>query len=569
MYHKTECMDLPGRHRQRRGLGSKNALPFKRMGIRIEGRRYVRRAFLIVSTALLAVIIIWGIFFPPIFWSLVVVGPLIALGVYDCAQSQHSILRNFPVVGHMRYLLEMIRPEIYQYFVESDTEGVPFDRAQRTIVYQRSKAVRDTVPFGTLEDVYQVGYEWVNHSLAPVHVQPNTMRITIGGPDCKHPYSASLLNISAMSYGSLSRNAVLALNGGAKLGNFAHNTGEGGVSPYHLEGGGDVIWQIGTGYFGCRTDDGLFCPDTYAERVAHPHIKMVELKLSQGAKPGHGGILPAAKLTPEIAEIRKVPMGRDVLSPPGHSAFSTPIELMEFIAKLREFSGGKPVGFKLCVGKRREFLAVCKAMVETGITPDFITVDGGEGGTGAAPLEFTNSIGAPLIDGLIFVHNALVGFDVRRHIRVISSGKISSGFGMVKRLAVGADLCNAARAMMMAVGCIQALKCNTNHCPVGVATQDERLMKGLVVSDKKQRVANYHEATIESLSEMIGAMGISHPQRLRRWHIMRRISPIETRHYGEIFDYLERGSLLNEPLPESYERACRAASAETFSHVGD
>ena len=529
----------------------------------------MRREFLIISIALLAVIVVVGIFYPPMFWSLVVVGPLLALGVYDYTQSRHSILRNFPVIGHIRYLLEMIRPEIYQYFVESDTAGVPFDRAQRSIVYQRAKAEPDTVPFGTLEDVYRVGYEWVNHSLAPVHVEPDTMRITIGGPDCKEPYSASLLNVSAMSYGSLSGNAILALNSGAKIGNFAHNTGEGGVSPYHLAGGGDVVWQIGTGYFGCRTDDGLFCPDTYAEQVAHPHIKMVELKLSQGAKPGHGGILPAAKLTPEIAEIRKVPMGRDVLSPPGHSAFSTPIELLEFIAKLRELSGAKPVGFKLCVGKRREFLAVCKAMVETGITPDFITVDGGEGGTGAAPLEFTNSIGAPLIDGLIFVHNALVGLGVRRHIRVISSGKITSGFGMVKRLAVGADLCNAARAMMMAVGCIQALKCNTNHCPVGVATQDERLMQGLVVADKKQRVANYHHATIESLSEMIGAMGISHPQRLRRWHIMRRISPIETKHYGEIFDYLTPGSLLKEPLPASYERACRAASAATFSHVGD
>ena len=529
----------------------------------------MRRLFIMLSIALVVIIVIVGLFFPPVFWALVVVGPLVALGYYDCFQTQHSILRNFPVLGHMRYLLETIRPEIYQYFIESDTDGVPFDRAQRNIVYQRAKAARDTVPFGTLENVYSVGYEWVNHSLAPVHVDPADMRITIGGEDCKHPYSASILNVSAMSYGSLSKNAVLALNSGAKIGNFAHNTGEGGVSPFHLEGGGDVIWQIGTGYFGCRDDKGQFSPESYKDTVSHPHIKMVELKLSQGAKPGHGGILPAAKLTQEIATIRKVPMGQDVLSPPAHSAFTTPVGLLEFVAQLRDLSGGKPTGFKLCVGKRREFLAICKAMVETGITPDFITVDGGEGGTGAAPLEFTNSIGAPLVDGLIFVHNALVGCDLRNNIRVISSGKVASGFGMVKRLALGADACNAARAMMMAVGCIQALKCNTNHCPVGVATQDPELMKGLVVSDKKVRVANYHRATIESASEMIGAMGISHPQRLRRWHIMRRISPVEVRHYGEIYDYLEPGALLQDPLPPAYERAWKAASADTFTHAGD
>ncbi|MCZ6876410.1 MAG: FMN-binding glutamate synthase family protein, partial [bacterium] len=330
-----------------------------------------------------------------------------------------------------------------------------------------------------------------------------------------------------------------------------------------------LTWQIGTGYFGCRTLDGQFCPETFKEMAAHPNIKMIDLKLSQGAKPGHGGILPAAKLTPEIAEIRKIQLGQDVLSPPAHSVFSTPNELMLFIAKLRQLSGGKPVGFKLCVGKRREFLAICKAMLETGIMPDFITVDGGEGGTGAAPLEFASRIGTPLIDGLIFIHNALMGVDLRGKIRVIASGKISSGFGMLKRLALGADLCNAARAMMMAIGCIQALKCNTNHCPVGVTTQDPGLVAGLVVSDKKHRVANYHRTTIESLSEMIGAMGISHPQKLRRWHVMRRVSPIETKHYGEIYDYLEPGVLLKNPLPPNYERAWLAASAETFDHVQD
>ncbi len=529
----------------------------------------MRQLFVISSTAILAVVVIAGFFVPGLWWLLVLFCPMVGLGWYDYLQVEHSVRRNFPLIGRMRYLLEAIRPEIYQYFIESDTEGVPFDRAQRSLVYQRAKMVRDTVPFGTQEDVYNVGYEWVNHSLAPVHVEPDAMRVDVGGPDCTRPYSASILNISAMSYGSLSRNAVLALNQGAKMGHFAHNTGEGGVSPYHLEGGGDLIWQIGTGYFGCRTPEGDFCPDTFKDMVAHDHIKMIEIKLSQGAKPGHGGILPAAKLTPEIAEIRKVPLGQDVLSPPGHTAFSTPIELLEFVAKLRRLSDGKPIGFKLCLGKRREFFAICKAMVETGITPDFITVDGGEGGTGAAPLEFTNRIGTPLVEGLILVHNALVGYDVRERIRIISSGKITSGFGMVKRLALGADLCNAARAMMMAIGCIQALKCNSNHCPVGVATQDPSLMVGLVVSDKKVRVANYHHATLESMCEMIGAMGVSHPRDLRQWHLLRRVTSIEVKHYGEIYHYLEPGELLREPLPPDYARACHAASAKTFGHVAD
>jgi glutamate synthase domain-containing protein 2 len=488
------------------------------------------------------------------------------LGFYDFFQQKRSIPRNFPVLGHLRYFFELIRPEIYQYFIESDTSGVPFDRDQRSLVYQRAKGDRDTVPFGTKKDLYEPGYEWVNHSIAPVHHAPEDMRVLIGGPDCGRPYSASLLNISAMSFGSLSQNAVLALSKGASLGNFAHNTGEGGISRYHREGGGDLIWQIGTGYFGCRNLDGTFSDSLFREEAASEQVKMIELKLSQGAKPGHGGILPAAKLTKEIAEIRKVPMGQDVLSPPGHSAFSTPMELLRFIAKLRELSGGKPVGFKLCVGKRREFLAVCKAMAETGITPDYIAVDGGEGGTGAAPLEFSNHIGAPLFDGLIFVHNALVGFNVRSKIRILASGKVTSGFGMVKRLALGADACYSARGMMLALGCIQALKCNSNECPVGVATQKPSLMVGLVPTLKSVRVANFHRETIESLCEMLGAIGLSKSSDLRPWHIMTRISQTEVRHYGEIFEYLKEGDLLKSPLPESYQRACDAASPHSFAH---
>ncbi len=524
----------------------------------------MRIAFVCFVALLLILSVAAGFLYPWALLAWIVLGPLVALGIFDLLQVRHSILRNFPVLGHFRYLFELIRPEIYQYFVENDTEGVPFDRDQRSLIYQRAKDVRDTVPFGTKENLYETGYEWVNHSMSPVIHVPENMRVTVGGRECTQPYSCNLLNISAMSYGSLSKNAVLALSKGAKQGCFAHNTGEGGVSPYHIEGGGDLIWQVGTGYFGCRNQDGTFSESMFAETASCENIKMVELKLSQGAKPGHGGILPAAKLTPEIAKIRGVPLGKDVLSPPGHSSFSTPIGLLEFVQLLREKSGGKPIGFKLCVGKRREFLAVCKAMVETGLKPDFIAVDGGEGGTGAAPLEFSNHIGTPLVEGLIFVHNALVGYGLRDEIRVIASGKVTSGFDILKRLALGADACYSARSMMMALGCIQALKCNSNECPVGVATQKKSLMNGLVVSDKSQRVANYHRETITSLCEILGALGLHRPEDLRPWHVVHRISPTKIRHYAELYDYIEPGSLLNEPLPDSFVRACRAASAQTF-----
>jgi glutamate synthase domain-containing protein 2 len=527
----------------------------------------MRRLFVRIVVGLILASFVSFFIVPKLLWAWLILGPLVAIGIYDYFQVQRSIPRNFPLIGRMRYLLEAIRPEINQYFIESDTEGMPFDRDERSLVYQRAKRERDTVPFGTKMDVYATAYEWVNHSMAPLHHEPADMRITIGGPDCTQPYSASLLNISAMSYGSLSKNAVLALSRGAKIGGFAHNTGEGGVSMHHLEGGGDLIWQIGTGYFGCRNENGTFSPELFREQAAVPQIKMIELKLSQGAKPGHGGILPAAKLTQEIAAIRKVPMGRDVISPPGHSAFSNPIGMLEFIARLRESSGGKPVGFKLCVGKRREFLAVCKAMVQTGITPDFIAVDGGEGGTGAAPLEFSNHIGSPLIEGLIFVHNALVGYSLRNRIRILASGKVASGFGMVKRLALGADACYSARGMMLALGCIQALQCNSNHCPVGVATQNTSLMEGLDPTNKSIRVANFHRETIKSLCEMLGAIGLARPGDLRPWHLMHRVSATETKHYGELYDYLDDGELLREPLPAAYRRACEAASAETFGHV--
>lgn len=506
---------------------------------------------------------------PPIYYPLhsivsLVLGILILIGLVDAFQTRHTIRRNFPIIGHMRYLLEEIRPEINQYFIESNTNGVPFNRLQRSLIYQRAKNMVSTLPFGTQLDVYDVGYEWVEHSMVPVHVDPASLRVWVGGPDCQQPYHASIFNISAMSYGSLSKNAILALNGSAKDGNFAHNTGEGGISPYHLEPGGDLIWQIGTGYFGCRTADGRFDPDLFAEKARLPQIKMIEIKLSQGAKPGHGGILPARKVTPEISQIRLVPLGQDVVSPPSHSAFKTPLEMMYFIQRLRELSQGKPIGFKLCLGKHHEFIALCKAMLATGITPDFITVDGAEGGTGAAPLEFSNHVGVPGVDALVFVHNCLVGFNLRERIRIIYAGKITTGFDVISKIAIGADMLNSARAMMIALGCIQALRCNTNDCPTGVATQDPHLVAGLHVGDKRQRVQRYHAKTLESAAEILGAMGIEKLQDLRPHHIYRRISPAQVLNYAEMYQYLEPGALLQSQIPESYRKAFALASADRF-----
>jgi glutamate synthase domain-containing protein 2 len=406
----------------------------------------------------------------------------------------------------------------------------------------------------------------VNHSLKPEKMKSEALRVSIGGGNCSQPYSASLLNISAMSYGSLSKNSILALNGGAKDGHFAHNTGEGGLTPHHLENGGDIIWQIGTGYFGCRNPDGTFNEATFIEKAKNiDQIKMIEIKLSQGAKPGHGGILPAKKVTFEVAKIRQVPMGQDVLSPPAHNSFSTPIELVQFIGKLRTLSGGKPVGIKLCLGNKWEFLAICKAMGVTGILPDYISIDGSEGGTGAAPLEFTNSVGTPGIDALMFVHNSLVGFGLRDKIRLMSSGKVTTAFEVIKLLALGADLVYSARGMMLALGCIQALKCNSNRCPTGVATQDVPLMKGLVVSDKRKRVAHFHHETIKSVIEIIEAMGLTGPHELRPWHVLRRVSETESKSYAELFEYIPTGSLLGgNNIPLSFQTPLRLASAESF-----
>lgn len=528
---------------------------------------FLRTLFYKISFAVFALVGMVSYFWTPVLWSLILLVPLFAVGLQNSLQTKKAVLRNFPLLGLLRYFLEEIRPEIQQYFIESDVDGAPVARETRSVVYQRAKQQTDSLPFGTQRDVYASGYEWIAHSLSPQHVKPEELRVKIGGPDCKKPYTASIFNISAMSYGALSTAAVQALNGGAKMGGFYHNTGEGGCSPHHLSGGGDLVWQIGTGYFGCRNEKGDFCPETFREMATHENIKMIEIKLSQGAKPSHGGILPAAKITAEIMQIRKVPAGKDVLSPPAHKAFSNPMGLMKFVKQLRELSGGKPVGFKLCVGQPSEFIAICKAMVESKILPDFITVDGGEGGTGAAPLEFSNNVGAPLEEGLTLVHNVLTGFDLRKNIRVIASGKIITGFQIFSRMALGADLCNTARGMMLALGCIQARRCNTNNCPTGVATSDPELVKGLVASDKKVRVYNYHKNTVHAFAELLGAAGLHQAYQVRRSHVHRRVSGTQVSTYAELFPIVAAGDFLAGKVPAAYFQAMEQASAHDFQKL--
>ena len=491
-------------------------------------------------------------------------GALTVVGIHDVTQKRHAILRNYPISAHMRFLLEQIRPEMRQYFFEDEKYGQPFSRDRRAIVYQRAKNVLDKRPFGTNYDVYASGFEWATHSLAVKPQDIETYRTRIGDPTHPAAYSASLLNISAMSFGSLSRNAILALNKGARTGGFYHDTGEGGFSPYHRENGGDIVWEIGSGYFGARTPDGRFSPEMFKDNAASPQVKMVELKLSQGAKPGHGGVLPAAKVTHEISVTRGVPMGQDCISPPSHTAFSTPIGLLEFVAQMRELSGGKPAGFKLCIGHPWEFLAICKAMVETQIYPDFIVVDGKEGGTGAAPLEFMDHLGMPLREGLVFVNNALIGIGARDRIRIGASGKIVTGIDMARAFALGADWCNVARGFMFALGCIQAQSCHTDRCPTGVATQDPLRYGALDVPDKAQRVAQFHRHTLHALSEITAAAGLDHPHAFERKHFHRRISPTETRSFAELYPLLEPGALLERPDLTPYGDHWRMADARRF-----
>lgn len=491
---------------------------------------------------------------------------LTALGLWDMRQTRHAIRRNYPVLGNLRFLFEFIRPEIRQYFIEDDTQRLPFSRADRSLVYQRAKQEIDKRPFGTQDDVYRAGYEWINHSMAPTHPDSSTFRIQVGGPDCAKPCSLSVLNISAMSFGALSANAVLSLNKGAAMGDFAHDTGEGGVSRYHLEHGGALIWNIGSGYFGCNDGKGNFSEEVFAERARQDNIRMIEIKLSQGAKPGHGGVLPGPKVTPEIAAARGIPVGQDCNSPASHSAFSTPIELLQFVARLRELSGGKPVGFKLCIGHPWEWFAIAKAMLHTGITPDFIVVDGAEGGTGAAPVEFVDHVGTPLREGLRLVHNTLVGIGLRERIKLGASGKVISAFDMARALAMGADWCNSARGFMFAIGCVQAQACHTGACPTGVTTQDPKRQAALVVSDKSVRVANFHRNTLHALAELLGAAGLQHPGELRPHHIACRIPNGEVRVLSALFPDLENGELLQGKFRQTIFRVgWPMAQAESFT----
>jgi glutamate synthase domain-containing protein 2 len=515
----------------------------------------------ITTTALLFIFheMQW-LYFPVIFFFV-----LSVVGTWDVLQSKQALRRNYPVLAHFRYALESIGPEIRQYFIESDTDELPFSRQQRAIVYQRSKNVVDKRPFGTQMNLYSDDYEWMNHSVMPSEIKGHDFRIQIGASR-KQPYSASIFNISAMSFGALSANAIRALNKGAKLGGFYHDTGEGSISEYHREHGGDLVWEIGSGYFGCRNDNGTFNEEKFIANACHEQVKMIEIKLSQGAKPGHGGMLPGAKVSKEIAHARGVPQGQDCISPARHSAFSSPIELLQFVEKLRNLSGGKPTGFKLAIGHPWEWFAIAKAMLETNITPDFIVVDGGEGGTGAAPLEFTDHVGAPLHEALMLVHNTLVGLNLRQHVRIGAAGKVITAFDIARTLAMGADWCNAARGYMFALGCIQSQSCHTDRCPTGVATQDASRQRALVPDDKATRVHQFHENTLKAMKELVAAAGLEHSDELGPEHIIRRVSSTQVRSLATLYSFLKPGQLLGDELPAHpvYQMFWRDASPHSF-----
>jgi len=504
------------------------------------------------------------------YWMCLLFAALSAVGVHDLLQTQHAILRNYPILGHMRFLLEFIRPEIRQYFIENESEAAPFSRAQRSLVYARAKGQSDKRPFGTQLNVDETGYEWLTHSMAPTTIESPDFRVTVGNTACSQPYDISLFNVSAMSFGALSANAVMALNQGAKLGGFAHDTGEGSISRYHRIHGGDLIWEIGSGYFGCRDDQGRFSPERFVDQAREPQVKMIEIKLSQGAKPGHGGVLPAAKVTPEIAEARGVPLGADCVSPAAHSSFSTPVELLEFMQSLRELSLNKPVGFKLCIGHPWEWFGIAKAMLETRILPDFIVVDGAEGGTGAAPLEFSDHMGMPLKEGLRLVHNTLVGIGMREHVKLGASGKIINSFDIARALALGADWCNSARGFMFALGCVQAQTCHTGNCPTGITTQDPQRQLALVVPSKAERVKNFHRHTLVSLQELLQAAGLHAPHEVNAHHFSHRLSGNETQTLAQMYPALSAGALLKDnlsKLPEPFKSYWVKSQAASFQHL--
>ncbi|MEM5518495.1 FMN-binding glutamate synthase family protein [Henriciella sp. AS95] len=496
--------------------------------------------------------------------GLVLFGALTLLGLYDLVQKRHSLWRNYPILARIRWIAEELRPFFRSYIVESDTEGRPFSHEQRSMVYRRAKNVSSVEPFGSQLDIDRPPYEWLSHSVAAKHNEDEDPRIMVGASGTPKPYSASVLNISAMSFGSLGAHAIEALNRGAAKGGFYHDTGEGGVSRYHKAGGGDLVWELGSGYFGCRTSAGGFDKERFKDVAADDQIKMIEIKLSQGAKPGHGGVLPGTKVTEEIAEARGIPVGQTCFSPPAHTAFSTPVGMMEWVAQLREMSGGKPVGMKLCVGNRWEVLAICKAILKTGIKPDFIVVDGGEGGTGAAPAEFMDHVGAPLRQGLVLVRNALVGCGLKDEVRLAASGKQISAFNIAASMALGADWINTARGFMFSLGCIQSLNCHNNTCPTGIATTDKFRQRGLVVPDKADRVANFHRNTVRALMEVVGAAGCSHPNELTPRHIMHRVTEDIAKPGHRAYELLEPGTLLTEPGETHLAREWDLAQADSF-----
>jgi glutamate synthase domain-containing protein 2 len=521
-------------------------------------------AFQLVIAAALAAAVLGALASPWWLAGELVLLPLVAVGIHDLVQRSHAILRNYPIIGHIRFMLEAVRPELRQYLIEDERDPVPFSREHRALVYRRAKNVQDSQPLGTVKDVNAVGYGWISHSIRPATISDSNFRVRIGGPDCLQPYSASVLNISGTSFGAMGANAIMAFNAGAKLGAFAHNTGEGSISPYHRRGGGDIVWQVATGYFGCRTPDGRFDPEAFERQAREPQVKMIEVKLSQGAKPGHGGVLPKAKITEEIAATRGIGRDRDCVSPAAHSAFTTPLELVAFIDRLRQLSGGKPVGLKMAVGHRYEVLGIVKAMLETGRTPDFIVVDGGEGGTGSAPAELSNHVGLPLSEGLSFVHNALVGAGLRERIRLGASGKLVTAYDLFRVFSIGADYAMAARSFMFAAGCIQSRTCHTNRCPTGLATQDPLRQRALVVEDKAPRVASYHRNTLHALAELLGSAGLMHPREIRPWHLQIRHQSGAIVRGDDVYPQVAPGALLRGEVEGDLGREWERARADSF-----
>ncbi len=524
----------------------------------------LRIAFYVISVIALAATGWMAQTDPSTWFGFVAIAFLVLVGLYDIFISPRNVLSNYPVIGHLRYIMEFISPEIRQYFLETDKSGRPYSRQQRELINARAQGKEGVHPFGTESDIDASGYKLALHSLAVRKVPDSAARIRIGGPQCKRPYDSSRLNISAMSFGALSSHAVMAMNLGASLGQFAQDTGEGGLTPYHLAHGGDLIWEIGSGYFGCRTPEGRFDDDGFREKACQDAVRMIEIKLSQGAKPSHGGVLPGPKVNAEIARIRGVPEGKDCISPAAHPEFDTPRGLLQFVQRLRDLSEGRPVGFKLCVGRKSEFLGICKAMLDTGITPDFITVDGAEGGTGAAPVEYSDRLGLTIDEGLSFVHNALVGCGLREKIRLIASGKIVDGYDMVQKVAIGADVCNVARPMMFAVGCIQAQRCHTNTCPTGVATQDRRRARAIKIHKRGEDVRRFHATTLHSFLDIVGSMGVAHPDELQAGHVFQRTADGSPRSYAEIYPPIARGSLTGQSVPALFAADWEAASADRF-----